>query len=80
MVAEGFITRDRATRELTGTKWSKNIKKLGRETMQWVEAMRPLLELAAELAKAQQTPETMRARRAIGKTLKNAERALAACG
>lgn len=80
MIAEGFITADRASRELTGTKWSKNIKKRGREIAQWVEAMRPLLELAAELAKAPQSPETMRARRAVGKTLKNAERALAACG
>lgn len=80
MIAEGFITADRASRELTGTKWSKNIKKRGREIAQWVEAMRPLLELQAELAKQPQTPETMRARRAIGKTLKNAERALAVCG
>lgn len=80
MIAEGFITADRASRELTGTKWSKNIKKRGREIAQWVEAMRPLLELAAELAKQPQTPETMRARRAVGKTLKNAERALSACG
>ncbi len=80
MQAEGYITADRASRELTGTKWSKNIKKRGREIQQWVDAMRPLLELAAELAKAPQTPETMRARKAIGKTLKSTEKAVQLCG
>jgi lambda family phage portal protein len=80
MQAEGYITADRASRELTGTKWSKNIKKRGREIKQWVEAMRPLLELAAELAKAPQTPETMRARKALSKTLKGAEKAISLCG
>jgi lambda family phage portal protein len=80
MQAEGYITADRASRELTGTKWSKNIKKRGREIKQWVEAMRPLLELAAELAKGPQTPETMRARKALSKTLKGAEKAVSLCG
>lgn len=80
MQAEGYITADRASRELTGTKWSKNIKKRGREIQQWVDAMRPLLELAAELAKAPQTPETMRARKALSKTLKSAEKSIALCG
>lgn len=80
MIAEGFITADRASRELTGTKWSKNIKKRGREIQQWVDAMRPLLELQAELARAPQTPAAMRAQKAIGKTLKSVEKAVQLCG
>lgn len=80
MQEQGYITADRASRELTGTKWSKNIKKRGREIKQWVEAMRPLLELQAELAKAPQTPETMRARKALSKTLKSAEKSISLCG
>ncbi len=80
MVEAGFITRDRATRELTGTKFSKNAKKLAREAKQVVEFMRPLLELEAELAKAAQTPETMRSRKAVGKALRGARKALAVCG
>lgn len=31
LVEEGFITRDRASRELTGTKFSKNVQQLARE-------------------------------------------------
>ncbi len=80
MVAEGFITRDRATRELTGTKYSKNIQKIARENKQLADAMRPLLELEAELANGPQTPETMRARKALSKTLKRAEKAISLCG
>lgn len=80
MVAEGFITRTRATRELNGTKYSKNIKKLRRENEQWVEAMRPLHRLEAELANAPQTPETMRSRKAVGKALRGTRKALVACG
>jgi capsid protein len=44
-IDEGLITRDRAARELNGTKYSKNVKKLARENAQLVEAKRPLLEL-----------------------------------
>jgi lambda family phage portal protein len=80
MIAEGFITADRATRELTGTKWSKNIKKRGREVMQWVEAFRPLMELEAELAQAPQTPDVMKSRKALSKTISNARKALKLCG
>jgi len=47
MVAGGYITRDRAARELSGTKFSKNIKKLRRENMQVAEANAPLAELEA---------------------------------
>jgi capsid protein len=42
MVAEGFITRDRAARELTGTKYSKNIKRLRIENEQLAEALAPI--------------------------------------
>lgn len=42
MVAQGFITRDRASRELTGTKYSKNVQKLRREAEQLAEALKPL--------------------------------------
>jgi lambda family phage portal protein len=79
MVAEGFITRDRATRELTGTKFSKNTQKLARENKQLADAMRPLLELEADLAQAAQTPEVMRTRKAIGRHLKQIREATA-CG
>lgn len=44
-IAEGLITRDRASRELNGTKYSKNVKKLARENQQLVDAKRVLLEL-----------------------------------
>lgn len=42
LVEDGFITRDRAARELTGTKYSKNAKKLRRENEQLAEAREPL--------------------------------------
>ncbi len=80
MVEAGFITRDRATRELTGTKFSKNAKKLAREAELVVAFTRPLLELEAELAKAPQTPTVMRTRKAISKSLKGARKGLSACG
>jgi lambda family phage portal protein len=51
-IAGGFITRDRAARELTGTKFSKNVQKLARETRLLFEAVKPISELKA-LEKAQ---------------------------
>lgn len=45
LVNNGFMSRDRASRETTGTKYSKNIKKLKRENEMLLEAMRPLREL-----------------------------------
>jgi len=42
LVKEGFITRDRAARETTGTKYSKNVKKLRRENEQLEAANAPL--------------------------------------
>jgi lambda family phage portal protein len=47
MVAGGYITRDRATRELSGTKFSKNIQKLKRENEQLAEANEPIALLEA---------------------------------
>lgn len=39
---QGFISRDRATRETTGTKYSKNVAKLKRENAMLAEANAPL--------------------------------------
>lgn len=47
MIAEGFITRDRAARELTGTKFSKNVQRLAIENKQLADANRVLAELEA---------------------------------
>jgi capsid protein len=46
MVASGFMTRDRAARELTGQKYSKVVKRLRLENAQLVEANKPLLALS----------------------------------
>lgn len=45
MVAEGWITNARAARELTGTKYSKNIAQLRRENEAKAYALEPLIEL-----------------------------------
>jgi len=45
LVAEGWITRDRASRELTGTKYSQNVKKLRLENEDLVRANAPLKAL-----------------------------------
>lgn len=42
MMNEGLISRDRAAREMTGTKFSKNAKKLLRENQMLVKAREPL--------------------------------------
>lgn len=42
LLDEGLITRDRAARELTGTKYSKNAKKLRRENQELRDALEPL--------------------------------------
>jgi lambda family phage portal protein len=42
LVAQGFLSRDRATRETTGTKFSKNVKKLERENLALAKANAPL--------------------------------------
>ena len=48
---EGFNTRERATRELTGQKYSKVIRRLTKENEQLSAAMRPLLELEREFGR-----------------------------
>lgn len=44
LAQEGWITNSRASRELTGTNFSKNIRDLKRENQLKVEAMRPIAE------------------------------------
>ena len=44
LIEQGLITRDRAARELTGTKFSKNAKKLGKENGLLSAANKPLAE------------------------------------
>lgn len=52
LVANGFISRDRATREITGTKYSKNVAKLGRENEALAAAKKPLEPPKPELPAA----------------------------
>ena len=47
LVEQGFISRDRAARETTGTKFSKNVQKLARENLALAAAMKPIKELEA---------------------------------
>jgi lambda family phage portal protein len=44
---QGFISRDRAARETTGTKYSKNVMKLERENLALERAMMPIKRLEA---------------------------------
>jgi capsid protein len=44
LVAEGWITRDRASRDLTGMKYSKTVQQLVSENGQLVEALKPLID------------------------------------
>lgn len=48
LVNEGWSTNAREARITTGTKFSKNIKRLTRENQQKADAARPLLQLKAE--------------------------------
>jgi capsid protein len=50
---QGFITRDRASRELTGTKFSQNVKKLRLENEALVRAREPLTALDPKFAAAE---------------------------
>lgn len=45
LLEQGLMTRDRASRELTGTKYSQNVQKLRRENEQLAEANKPLAAL-----------------------------------
>jgi len=51
----GFIDRDRASREINGTSFDKNAKKLKRQNVKLADAMRPLIEVEA-LLKATAAP------------------------
>ncbi len=53
LVAEGWSTNAREARNTTGTKFSKNIKRLKVENQLKADAMRPLLELEAEFGTAE---------------------------
>ena len=48
LVSEGWSTNARESRITTGTKFSRNLKRLARENALKVEAMRPLVEFKAE--------------------------------
>lgn len=50
LVKNGWVTNDRAARELTGTKFRDNIEQLKRENQQIADAIRPLLELEKEMS------------------------------
>jgi len=61
----GAITRDRTSRELTGTKFSKNVKRQRRENEQLVEAQKPLAEADAQFNNNIQSGDTGIAAEAI---------------
>jgi len=44
LVANGWITRDRASRELTGSKYSKTVQQLVKENSNLAEALKPLID------------------------------------
>ncbi len=54
LVKNGWSTNAREARVTTGTKFTKNIKRLKRENEQLVEAMRPMLELKAEFTQVEE--------------------------
>lgn len=49
MIKDGLITHDRAAREISGTKFSTNIRRLKKENELKADAREPLLEQAARL-------------------------------
>ncbi len=57
LIAQGLITRDRASRELTGTKYSQNVKKLARENEQLANANKPIVQLEQPSPVAPLTPD-----------------------
>lgn len=60
LVDQGWSSNARESRQLTGTKFSKNIKRLKRENALKAEAARPMLELQQEFG-TQETTEAVRA-------------------
>lgn len=65
LIAEGLSTHAREARGITGTKFSKNIKRLRRENELKAEAMRPLLELEREFGNSAVTQALREATAAI---------------
>jgi len=53
MTDKGWITHGRTSKEISGTKFTKNVKKLKKENEQLVEALRPLAEFKAEFNESQ---------------------------
>ena len=53
LIGMGLITRDRSARELTGSKFSQNVKKLRLENEALVRANEPLLRLDTKLLAAE---------------------------
>jgi len=57
MISMGVITRDRATRELTGTKFSQNVKKLRLENEALARARVPMQQFDTSFAPAAPSPD-----------------------
>lgn len=51
MIKDGLITHDKASRELSGTKYSTNIRRLKIENQLLADALRPLRELEAKFGR-----------------------------
>jgi len=61
LLSEGLSTRAKEARELTGTKYSKNVRKLIRENEELASAMRPLLEIKKEFGQQAAIDKTLSA-------------------
>ncbi|MBW1725968.1 MAG: phage portal protein [Deltaproteobacteria bacterium] len=59
LVDEGYITRDRGSRELTGMKYSKVVQQLFRENTELVKAKQPLLDAGFTKNENPELTETM---------------------
>jgi len=66
-IKEGWSTNAREARGMSGTKFSRNIKRLKRENEQKADAMRPLLEIEKEFSNS----ETVQAMGGFGITANN---------
>jgi capsid protein len=51
-IAEGFCTHDRGSRNINGTKWSKNIRRIAKENQQLMDAMQPIFEAKQKYGEA----------------------------
>jgi capsid protein len=57
LVAHGWTNNTKLAREMTGTKYDKNVEKIKRENELMVAALRPMLELKAEFGEQQTEDE-----------------------